>query len=88
MEAIARHDRDLASQVRRATNSFALNLAEAFGTRKGNERQRLATALGSPYESRHGIRLAVAWRYVDVSEAAGALAALQRLGGRIFGLKP
>ena len=88
VEAIGRHDRDLASQVRRATNSFALNIAEAFGTQKGNERQRLATALGSVYETRHGIRLAVAWGYVAAGDSAVALAAVDRLGGRVFGLKP
>ena len=81
VEAIARHDRELGSQVRRATNSFALNLAEAFGTQNGNERQRLSTALGSVYEARHGVRLG-AWGYVDAGESAEALAALDRLGGR------
>lgn len=88
VEAIGRHDRDLASQVRRATNSFALNLAEAFGTHAGNERQRLSTALGSVYEARHGVRLGVAWGYVDAGDSAAALTALDRLGGRIYGLKP
>ena len=32
VEGIARKDRELATQVRRATNSISLNLAEAFGT--------------------------------------------------------
>ena len=86
VEAIARKDRDLASQVKRATNSFSLNLAEAFGTQKGHERVRLETALGSLYEARHGARLAVAWGYVGDGEVKPVLAALDRLGGRIFGL--
>ena len=49
--AIARHDRDLASQVKRAANSVALNLAEAFGTRKGTHRVQLETARGSLFET-------------------------------------
>ena len=86
VEAVARRDKDLACQLRRASNSFALNVAEAFGTQKGSERVRLETALGSVYEVRHGVRLAVAWGYVAAGDTVAPLAALDRLGARIFGL--
>ena len=72
--------------MRRATNSISLNLAEAFGTQKGNERLRFETALGSLYEAQHGVRLGVAWGYVAERDVAAALDALDRLGGRVFGL--
>ena len=61
VEAIQRRDRDLASQVRRAVSSIALNAAEAQGNAGGNTRVRLESALGSLYESQAGIRLAIAW---------------------------
>ncbi len=63
VEAIQRKDRDLASQVRRAVSSIALNAAEAQGNAGGNSRLRFESALGSLYEAQAGVRLAVAWGY-------------------------
>ena len=60
VEAIARRDRDLASQVRRAMSSVGLNLAEGFGTAAGNARLRFETARGSLYEAQAGIGIAMA----------------------------
>jgi four helix bundle protein len=84
--AIERRDRDLASQVRRALSSVVLNLAEGFGSTGGNARLRFATARGSLYEAHAGLRVATAWAYVSADEAAPALAALDRLGARVYGL--
>lgn len=84
--AVARKDRDLASQIRRAVSSVGLNVAEGFGTAAGNERLRFQRARGSLYEAHAGLRMAVAWRYLSAAEAAAALAALDHLGGRIYGL--
>ena len=47
VEAIQRRDRDLASQLRRAISSVALNLAEGFGCTGGCARARFETARGS-----------------------------------------
>ena len=58
IEIVARHDRDLASQLRRALSSIALNVAEGFGTKAGNRRLRFDTARGSLYEAVAGIRIA------------------------------
>ena len=85
-EAIARKDRDLASQVRRAMSSVALNLAEGFGNARGNERLRLESARGSLYEAQAGVRVAVAWGILSEEQVAEALAAIDRLGGRVYGL--
>ena len=86
VEAIARRDRDLASQVRRALNSVALNLAEGLGSSAGNSRLRFESALGSLYEAQAGLRAAVAWGYVSEPAATPAIETTDRLGARIFGL--
>ncbi len=79
-------DHDLASQVRRALSSVGLNLAEGFGTAAGNGRLRFETARGSLYEAHAGIRIAVAWGYFAQQQAAAVLAAMDVLGGRVYGL--
>ncbi len=84
VDAVAKRDRELASQVRRALNSVALNVAEALGNGGGNTRLRLQSALGSLYEARAGLRLAVAWGYVSAEECAQILAANDRLGARLY----
>src|ERR1039457_3305098 len=86
VEVIQRRDRDLASQVRRAVSSIALNAAEARGNAGGNSRVRLESALGSLYEAQAGIRLAIAWGYFSQAAACEALASLNCLGGRVYGL--
>jgi four helix bundle protein len=86
VEAIARKDRDLASQVRRAISSISLNAAEGRGAVAGNSRLRFETALGSLYEAQAGIRLAVAWGYISQTATDELLASLHCLGGRLFGL--
>ena len=84
--AVGRQDRGLAIQLRQSASSVSLNLAEGFGTQKGNERLRFETALGSIYETENNVRLSVAWGFVSAEETAEALAALHRLGGRVYGL--
>jgi four helix bundle protein len=86
VEAIQRRDRDLASQLRRAVSSIALNSAEAQGNAGGNSRVRLESALGSLYEAQAGIRLAIAWGYFSPAAANEVLASMNRLGGRLYGL--
>jgi four helix bundle protein len=86
VEAVAKRDRDLASQVRRALNSVALNVAEALGNGGGNTRLRLQSALGSLYEARAGLRVAAAWRYITPEASAEVLAANDQLGARLYTL--
>jgi four helix bundle protein len=86
VDTIQRKDRDLASQLRRAVSSIALNTAEGFGTAAGNGRLRFETARGSLYEAQAGIRVGIAWGYLAEEQCAGVLAAIDHLGGRIFGL--
>ncbi len=86
VETIQRKDRDLASQVRRAVSSIALNAAEAQGNAGGNSRLRFESALGSLYEAQAGIRLAVAWGYVSDAPASHVVKSMHCLGGRVYGL--
>ena len=46
LKAVARHDKPLADQLRRAAQSVALNLAESTGHEAGNRRQRIQSAWG------------------------------------------
>jgi four helix bundle protein len=86
VDATARRDRDLASQLRRALSSVALNLAEGLGTRAGNARLRFETAHGSLHEAQAALRVAAAWGYVHPPKMAATLAALDRFGARLYGL--
>jgi four helix bundle protein len=86
VEATAKRDRNLASQVRQALSSVALNVGEATGNTGGNSRLRFQSALGSLYEARAGLRVAVAWRYISAEARAEVLAGSDRLGGRLYGL--
>jgi four helix bundle protein len=86
VETVARRDRELASQLRRAASSIALNVAEGLGTKAGNARLRFETARGSLFETRAALRVALAWGYVSVESSREVLESLHALGGRIYGL--
>jgi len=86
VDAVQRRDRDLASQLRRAISSVALNLAEGFGCTGGSARARFETARGSLNEAQTGFRIAVAWRYIQQSATNEVLESMHSLGGRVFGL--
>ncbi|UJR85769.1 Hypothetical protein I5071_78490 [Sandaracinus amylolyticus] len=66
---VAKHDRSLADQLRRAMASVALNAAEGSVTRDGNGRLRFRTALGSAREVDVALRVAEAFGYVDALDA-------------------
>jgi len=86
VEAVARRDGDLGSQVRRALSSVALNISEGFGSAAGNARLRFESARGSLYEAQAGLRVAVAWGYLSAEECAPVLMAGDPLVARVFGL--
>ncbi len=69
-EAIARHDADLARQLRRALSSVALNVGEGSGSRGGRRPSHYSIALGSAQEALMAVRTAEAWGYIEPLPAA------------------
>ena len=67
---IARRDRNLEDQLRRAATSVLLNIAEGSGSRGGNRTLRYCTALGSARESQACLHAARALRYVPAVDSA------------------
>jgi four helix bundle protein len=84
LEEVKRRDASLEDQLRRASQSMALNLAEAAGNRRGNRRNRLETALGSAYETRTALRIARAWGYASGERVERALRGLDRVGAMTY----
>jgi four helix bundle protein len=68
-EQIEGKDADLARQMRRATTSVALNLAEGAANIGGHKRQRYQTALGSAREVLACVQVAQAMRYIGKVDA-------------------
>ena len=67
-DKVARFDRDHARQLRRASMSVTLNVAEGSGSRGGRRRARYDDALGSARETLAGL---------EAAEAAGYIPAVQ-----------
>ena len=64
VDALARRDKDLAAQVRRAASSVVLNIAEG-ARRTGKDRLHLyRIAAGSASEVRAGLELAQVWQHL------------------------
>ena len=70
IEAVRRHDRGLADQMRRAAQSVLLNIAEGRGNKDGNAKLRFATACGSAKEVRAALTIAAAWGYLPGQRVA------------------
>ena len=79
MPRIAKQDRTLAQQLRRAATSIVLNIAEGEHSDRGTARSRFQSAAGSASETRSAIRLARAWRYLREEQVESSLEGLDRI---------
>src|SRR5664279_131165 len=70
LSQIERRDRDLGRQLRRASSSVALNLAEGMYSRGELSTARYHTALGSMRESFSCLEVAHAFGYVRALDSA------------------
>jgi four helix bundle protein len=68
--AIARHDKDLARQLRRASTSIALNCSEGSGSHGGTRKERYQNALGSARETGACLDAALALGYLEAVDAS------------------
>ena len=76
---VARADRALGDQLRRAASSVPLNIAEANGRAGGDRHHHFRVAAGSAREVRSALGIAEAWGYLKPGAAAGALAEADRV---------
>ncbi len=81
---LGRCDAGLADQLRRASNSMVLNIAEARGRAGRDRKNRLRIARGSALEVHAALELAEAWRLV--SHPADAHAILDRIAAMLWKL--
>ena len=82
VRAIERHDRDLASQLKRAASSVLLNVAEGSGSFGGVRVQRYRTALGSARETMACLQVAERFGCVEAMPAV-LVAAMNRVIGTL-----
>src|SRR5215470_4937885 len=86
IQAVARRDRALADQMRRAASSVPLNIAEG-ARRTGRDRKHsYRIAAGSAHELRTAIRVAESWGYLDPQSVGAVDALLDRELALLWGL--
>ena len=65
LPAIERADGDLAKQIRRASTSIALNIAEGDGRTGKDERRHFGYARGSAKDVHGALQVTVAWGHLS-----------------------
>ena len=85
-QGLARHDKDLACQLRRAATSVGLNAAEGLHARGGNRTLRLDSAMCSGREVMMALRIAGAAGYLDPNQAAHEVSELDRIVATLYRL--
>ena len=83
---VARSDKDLARQMRRASTSVPLNISEGVHSRGGNQAARFHDAMGSARETTAAIEASVAAAYIDGSGLQPVLDRLDRIVATLWKL--
>ena len=87
VEAVQLRDKDLASQMRRAVTSAALNTAEG-GRRAGGDRlHAFRIAAGEAAEALTAARIAIEWEYAPASYLPPVAALEDRLQAVLYRLR-
>jgi four helix bundle protein len=73
---VARHDRDLANQMKRSSSSVALNGSEGLRAKAGKRTTRLEDAINSGRETVMALRIAKACGYAPRADADAGLRVL------------
>jgi len=83
---LARHDPDLAKQMKRAINSVGLNSGEGLYARGGNRTVRIESAMTSGREVILGLRIAGAAGYLEVARVASEVDDIDRIVATLYNL--
>ena len=83
---VARHDNDLAKQMKRSSASVGLNAGEGLYGRDGNRTTRLETAMCSGRETIIALRIAGAADYLEAQVVAEEIDALDRIVATLYKL--
>ena len=84
---IVRHDRDMARQIQRATNSIGANKDEGLRARGGNRPARLSLSIDSAREVSRHLEQAWAWGYLEREDIAEPLEWLDRIRAMLWKLR-
>jgi four helix bundle protein len=85
-ERVARSDRDLARQMKRASTSVPLNIAEGEYSQGGNQKARFHTAMGSARETIACLEVSVAARYIGADDTKGLVEEIDSIVGALWKL--
>ena len=86
VKMVGRKDRALADQIRRATQSVVLALAEGWRVSGGNQRVHFERAAGSNAEMRAGLRMAARWGYVESARVSAIDAVADEVAAMVWRL--
>ena len=83
---VARHDADLAKQMKRSSASVGLNAGEGLCSPNGNTTVRLESAMCSGRETIMALRIAGAAGYLNTEEVGAEVARIDRIVGGLYKL--